>query len=276
MSDGVTSIYLPDLCEIKQARMESATERWLQLSFLGGRSLGHKPGQFVEVSVFGIGEAPISVTSAPSANGTFELCLRKLGNVTGALHRLEVGAKVGIRGPFGNGFPMDEMKGRDILFVAGGLGIIPLRSVINDVLNHRGEYGEVTVLYGAKTPQELLFPEERETWASREDLEYHVTVDRRDETWKGHVGVIPTLFPAIDLDPRNTVACVVGPPIMYRFVVLECLNAGITDHDIILSLERRMKCGVGKCGHCQINHKYVCQDGPVFRYAELKWLEEAL
>jgi sulfhydrogenase subunit gamma (sulfur reductase) len=276
VSEKVTSIYLPELCEIADARMESATERWLKLRFLNGRSLGHKPGQFVEVSVFGIGEAPISVSSAPTANGTFELCLRKLGNVTGALHRLDVGAKVGIRGPFGNGFPIDAMKGRNILFVGGGLGIIPLRSAINDVLNHRSDYGKVTILYGAKTPAELLFAEERQGWESRDDVDYHITVDRGDESWKGHVGVITTLFPEVDIDPRNTVACVVGPPVMYRFVILECLNAGIAEHDIILSLERRMKCGVGKCGHCQINHKYVCQDGPVFTYRELKWLEEAL
>ncbi len=278
MANETTSIYLPEICEIKDARMESQTERWMKLGFLNGRSLGHTPGQFVEVSVFGIGEAPISVSSAPSSNGEFELCLRKIGNVTSALHALDIGAKVGVRGPFGKGFPMEEMKGHDILFVGGGLGIIPLRSAINTVLDdaNRGDYGKVIIVYGAKTPGELLFPEERKIWEERDDVEYHVTVDQGDESWTGHVGVITTLFPELSFDPRKTVACVVGPPIMYRFVLLECLNAGLTEHDIILSLERHMKCGVGKCGHCQINHKYVCQDGPVFRYSELKWLEEAL
>jgi NAD(P)H-flavin reductase len=253
------------------------TEKLFTLELPGGRSLGNEPGQFVEVSLFGIGEAPISITSSPSrSNGTFEMCVRRVGDVTNAMHRLEEGAMVGIRGPFGHGFPIEKMKGKDVLFAAGGLGLPPLRSLINEVLDQRGFFDRVIILYGTKEPSEILFKDELQEWAERDDVEFHMTVDRGDETWTGNVGVITTLFPKVTINPRNTVAATVGPPIMYRFVLMEMLGKGIPDTQIYLSLERRMKCGVGKCGHCQIHEFYCCQDGPVFRYADVKGLEEAL
>jgi len=252
-------------------------EKLFVLELPDGQHLGNEPGQFVEVSLFGIGEAPISISSSPSrSNGTFELCVRRVGDVTNALHTLEPGALVGVRGPFGHAFPVDRMKGKDILFAAGGLGLAPLRSLINEVLDSRGSFGRVIVLYGTKQPSEILFKDELLEWAEREDVEFHMTVDRGDDTWRGHVGVITTLFPRITVNPRNTVAATCGPPIMYRFVLMELLGKGIPETQIYLSLERRMKCGVGKCGHCQINQFYCCQDGPVFRYADIKGLEEAL
>jgi len=252
-------------------------EKLFTLELPNGGSLGNEPGQFVEVSLFGIGEAPISISSSPSrSNGTFELCVRKVGDLTDALHQLEPGAFLGIRGPFGQPFPIGKMKGKDILFAAGGLGLAPLRSLINEVLDQRGSFGRVIILYGTKHPSEILFKDELDEWAGRNDVEFHMTVDRGDETWKGHVGVITTLFPRITVNPRNTVAATCGPPIMYRFVLMELLGKGIPETQIYLSLERRMKCGVGKCGHCQINDLYCCQDGPVFRYADIKGLEEAL
>jgi NAD(P)H-flavin reductase len=239
--------------------------------------LGHAPGQFVMVSVLGVGEAPISITSSPSrSNGRFELCVRRVGNVTNALHTLQEGDTVGIRGPFGIGFPLERMRGKDVLFAPGGLGIAPLRSLINQVIDERGSYGRVIILYGAKRPDELLFVDEVNEWIERDDVECLVTVDRGDETWDGHVGVITTLFPEISINPRNTVAITCGPPIMYRFVLMEMLGKGIPETQIYLSLERRMKCGVGKCGHCQINSLYCCQEGPVFSYANIKGFEEAL
>jgi NAD(P)H-flavin reductase len=239
--------------------------------------LGHDPGQFVMVSVLGVGEAPISITSSPSrSNGRFELCVRRVGNVTNALHTMQEGDKVGIRGPFGTGFPLERMRGKDVLFAPGGLGIAPLRSLINQVIDERGSYGRVIILYGAKRPEELLFVDEVNEWIERDDVECLVTVDRGDETWDGHVGVITTLFPKISVNPRNTVAITCGPPIMYRFVLMEMLGKGIPETQIYLSLERRMKCGVGKCGHCQINSLYCCQEGPVFNYANIKGFEEAL
>ncbi len=270
------SVYLPTMARLLKVESMTELEKVFTLELPGGGNLGNEPGQFVEVSLFGIGEAPISVTSSPSrSNGTFELCVRNVGDLTGALHQLEPGATVGIRGPFGHGFPIAKMKGKDILFVAGGLGLPPLRSLINEVLDQRGSFGRVIILYGCKNPGEILFKDEVAEWAGRDDVEFHQTVDRGDETWEGNVGVITTLFPKITVNPRNTVAATVGPPIMYRFVLMELLGKGIPETQIYLSLERRMKCGVGKCGHCQINDLYCCQDGPVFRYADIKGLEEA-
>jgi sulfite reductase subunit B len=276
VDQGISSLYQPTLAEMVKIEPLSKTEKLFTLHLKDGRDLGHRAGQFVEVSVFGIGEAPISVTSSPTRNGTFELCVRQVGDVTGALHRMEPGSIVGIRGPFGNGFPVDKMKGKDLLFAPGGLGLAPLRSLINQVLDERESFGRVIILYGARNPSELLFKDELARWEVRDDMEFHVTVDRGDESWTGHVGVITTLFPRITVNPRNTVAVTVGPPVMYRFVLMELLSKGIQDGRIYLSLERRMKCGLGKCGHCQINNVYVCQKGPVFSYAQLKELPEAI
>ncbi len=271
------SVYRPAMARLLKVEPMTELETLFTLELPGGRSLGNEPGQFVEVSLFGIGEAPISISSSPSrSNGTFELCVRNVGDVTRNMHGLEPGAVLGVRGPFGHGFPIEKMKGRDILFAAGGLGLAPLRSLINQVLDQRGFFERVIILYGTKQPSEILFKDELLQWAEREDVEFHMTVDRGDESWKGNVGVITTLFPQITINPRNTVAATCGPPIMYRFVLMELLGKGIPETQIYLSLERRMKCGVGKCGHCQINELYCCQDGPVFRYADIKGLEEAL
>ncbi|MBM4329974.1 MAG: oxidoreductase [Deltaproteobacteria bacterium] len=271
-----TSIYLPSLAEIVRVEQLTKMEKLFEIKFKDGQELGHQPGQFVEVSLFGIGEAPISVSSSPTRKGSFELAVRAVGNVTKAMHALDRGATLGIRGPFGKGFPIEELKGKDILFVAGGIGLVPLRSLINYVLDKRQDFGRVLVLFGAKTPAEQLFLDELSRWRQSKNMEYLETVDRSDGQWKGNVGVITTLFPKITIDPKKTVAVIVGPPVMYRFAILEAQVKGIPDDQIIVSLERRMKCGVGKCGHCQINHLYVCQEGPVFSYAKIKDLKEAI
>ena len=271
-----TSIYLPSLAEIVRTEQLTKMEKLFEIKLQNDQELGHQPGQFVEVSLFGIGEAPISVSSSPTQKGSFELAVRAVGNVTKTLHTLNRGATLGIRGPFGKGFPIEEMKGKDILFVAGGIGLVPLRSLINYVLDNRSHFGRVFVLFGAKTPAEQLFLDELAKWRQSKDMEYWETVDRSDGQWKGNVGVITTLFPKITVDPQKTIAVIVGPPIMYRFAILEAQVKGIPDDQIIVSLERRMKCGVGKCGHCQINHIYVCQEGPVFSYAKIKDLKEAI
>ena len=239
--------------------------------------IGFKTGQFIELTVPGVGEAPFVITSSPSrSNGTFELCVRRVGDVTSALYSLQPGDMLGFRAPLGNGFPIEKMRGKDLLFAPGGIGLPPLRSLINQVLDERGSFGRVIILYGAKRPDELLFRDELDEWVARDDVECLITVDRGDETWDGHVGVITTLFGGVNVNPRNTVAVTCGPPIMYRFVLMELLGKGIPETQIYLSLERRMKCGVGKCGHCQINNMYCCQDGPVFTYAQIKGVEEAL
>ena len=269
-------VYMPTMARLLQVEQLTGLEKLFTLELPEGQSLGNEPGQFVEVSLFGIGEAPISVSSSPGrSNGTFELCVRCVGDVTRAMHQLERGAQLGIRGPFGNPFPIDKMKGKDVLFAAGGLGLAPLRSLINEVLDQRSQFGRVIILYGTKQPSEILFKDELVQWAGRGDVEFHMTVDRGDKNWEGNVGVITTLFPKITINSRATVAATCGPPIMYRFVLMELLGKGIPETQIYLSLERRMKCGVGKCGHCQINGLYCCQDGPVFRYADIKGFEEA-
>lgn len=279
ISQAVTDVspYLPRWAEVSRIEDLTQSEKLFELSLIGDDGpLGHRPGQFVELSIMGIGEAPISVSSPPGPGASFELAVRRMGSVTGAMHRLRLGDRVGIRGPFGTHFPTQETRGKDILFVAGGIGLVPLRSFIKLVLGNRDDYGEVTVLFGARNPSERLFLEELEEWKQRKDMHYLETVDRPDGEWKGNVGVITTLFPRIRVDPSRTYCVVVGPPVMYRFVIAESKAQGISDDRIFLSLERRMKCGLGKCGHCQINHLYVCQDGPVFRYSDIFDLKEAL
>jgi sulfhydrogenase subunit gamma (sulfur reductase) len=272
-----SSIYLPTPARIASIRQLSPLEKLFTMELPSNFSLDHRPGQFVEVSVLGIGEAPISITSSPSrSNGVFELCVRNAGTLTNALHNMEVGTFVGIRGPFGHGFPVERFRGKDILFTPGGLGLAPLRSLINEVLDNRGKYGRVTILYGARTPNDLLFKEELEEWANRDDVTVHLTVVIPDENWTGNVGVITTLFDKVQVYARNTVAVVVGPPVMYKFVLMELLGKNIAEGNIWFSFERRMKCGVGKCGHCQMQHIYTCQSGPAFTYADIKHLEEAL
>ena len=272
-----TSAYLPATARIADVRPLTQLEKLFTIELPGSLSLNHAPGQFVELSVFGVGEAPFSISSSPSrSNGTFELCVRQAGQVTDALHALRPGDAVGIRGPFGRGFPVRRFRGKDLLFLPGGLGLAPLRSLINQVLDERSNYGRVIILYGARHPSELLFQDELALWSARGDVEVQVTVDRSDDNWQGHVGVITTLIPEVQLYAPNTVAFTVGPPVMYRFVLVELLGKGIREGNIWLSLERRMKCGIGKCGHCQINHLYACLDGPCFPYAQIKRLEEAL
>lgn len=267
---------MPDLAEIVRKDRLTETETLYQLRLSDGTELGQQPGQFVELSVFGIGEAPLSVSSSPTRGETFEVCVRRVGDVTTAMERLKLGAQIGVRGPFGRGFPLDEMRGRDVLIIAGGLGIVPLRSLIVNVLDERGDFGEVTVLYGCKSPNELLFKDEITRWAARDDLSFQLTTDIAEPGWKGNVGPVTTLFRRLTIDAKNTVPVMVGPPVMFKHVVKQVLACGIPEDRIILSLERRMKCGIGECGHCQINGMYVCQDGPVFTYAELKRLEEAM
>jgi sulfhydrogenase subunit gamma (sulfur reductase) len=275
--DSENHLFMPVAARVTRVKPLTALESILTLQLPEGLSLDHRPGQFVEISLLGIGEAPISISSSPSrSNGSFELCVRKVGDVTQAIHRLQPGDMLGVRGPFGHGFPYEKFRGKDILFAPGGLGLAPLRSLINQVLDERALYGRVLLLYGARNPSELLFKDELEAWGKRGDVELMLTVDQGDENWKGHVGVITTLFRDTSVYPRNTVAITCGPPVMYRFVLMELLGKGISEGNIYLSLERRMKCGIGKCGHCQINNVYACQSGPVFSYSEIKGLEEAL
>ncbi|MFC2099863.1 4Fe-4S dicluster domain-containing protein [Candidatus Bipolaricaulota bacterium] len=269
-------LYAPTPAKLVRVETLAANEKVFEFAFEDGSTLGHAPGQFVEISVLGIGEAPISISSSPTRGDTFELAVRNVGNVTRAIHGLETGATVGIRGPFGNGFPIETLEWKDLLLVAGGIGLFPLRSLIQHVIDHRESFGRVIILYGAASPEVRMFAAELETWKQDASIEFHETVDRGNDEWKGNVGVITTLIPGIEISPAKTMSITVGPPIMYRFVVGELKKKGLADEQIIMSLERRMKCGVGKCGHCQINGIYACQEGPVFTLAELRNLREAV
>jgi len=261
---------------IRSTRRMTRLEKFFEITLPGQESLNHEPGQFVMVSVPGVGEAPISVASSPAKKDSFELVVRNAGAVSAALHALGNGDVVGIRGPFGKGFPTGMFKGRDLLLVSGGLGIVPLRSLINFVIDNRGDFGKVTILLGCKTPQDMLFGDEVGQWVKRLDINCSCTVDRSDPDWKGNVGLITALIPGVSLEAKRTFAVIVGPPIMYKFVILELLKKEIPARQIILSLERHMKCGMGKCGHCQIGEYYCCQDGPVFSYDRIQGKPEAL
>lgn len=275
--DTKNDIYLPLPTTVKKVKPITKLESFFSCRLDSDEELGHMPGQFVEVSIPGIGEAPISVSSSPTRKGSFEMVVRNVGNVSEAMHKLETGDKIFIRGPFGTTFPVDKaMKGKDILFVCGGIGIVPVRSAIQYVLDNREDYGRVIILFGAKTPRDRLFVEELEQWRKEKNVTILETVDHRDEGWSGPEGVITTLLPLVKIDKENTVAVICGPPIMYKFVIIVLREAGLSDDQIYLSLERHMKCGVGKCGHCQINNIYVCQDGPVFKFSDISDVEEAV
>jgi len=259
----------------KEPLAEAVTLYTFQLD--DGRSLAHNPGQFILLSIFGVGEAPFSISSPPTKNShTFELAVRRIGNVTQALDRLAVGGRVGIRGPYGTSFPVHKFVGKDTLIVAGGLGYIPLRSLLHYQLRHRDEFGRITVLVGTRDPASRIFREQLAELSRRRDVDVRETVDVGDASWKGNVGVITTLLPKVQVEPLNTYVAMVGPPVMYRFVIEECRKMGIESERIYVSLERKMKCGLGKCGHCQINGLNACVDGPVFCYTELEPLEEAI
>lgn len=262
--------------KIIRAKKVTEQEKLFEIVLPNAESLDHDPGQFVEASLFGIGEAPISIASSPTQRHSFDLCVRAVGKVTNAMHKLESGDEIGIRGPFGVGFPVRILEGNDLLFVAGGLGIVPMRSLINYVINNRRDFGKINILLGCKTPKDMLFGDEVEEWQKRLDVNFSCTVDRADPEWAGNVGLITSLIPGVTLDPNRTFAVVVGPPIMYKFVIKELLAKKIPERQIYVSLERHMKCGLGRCGHCQIEDIYCCQDGPVFSYDKIKHIKGAV
>jgi sulfhydrogenase subunit gamma (sulfur reductase) len=266
---------------IRKARVSAArhlteNEKLFEIGLHGGATLDHEPGQFVMVSVFGVGEIPVSIASSPTNRGSFDLCVRAVGKVTRAMHKLGAGDEVGIRGPYGKGFPIGRLEGNDLLIIAGGLGVAPLRSLINYVLDNRRDFGKVHILLGCRTPKDLLFTDELSHWQERTDVLYQCTVDRGAPDWAGNVGLITTLIPGVDIDTARTYAVIVGPPVMYKFVLRELLHKHIPEDQILVSFERHMKCGMGKCGRCQIQNLYCCQDGPVFNYNDIKNMSEAL
>jgi len=228
------------------------------------------PGQFNMLYVFGVGEVPISISGDPSKPETLLHTTRAVGTVTNAMRKLRRGGLVGVRGPFGTSWPVEEAKGRDVVIVTGGIGLPPLRPSVYQLLSKKQEYGKLVLLYGARTPEDIVYGQEIEQWRKRSDIAVDVTVDRATGQWRGNVGVVTTLIPKATFDPANTIAMIVGPEIMMRFTIAELQRRGLRDESIHISMERNMKCGFGFCGHCQFGPFFVCKDGPVFRYDRVK------
>ncbi len=272
-------LYLPEKAFIRKIEKFTDFENFYRLELASGKPLGHVPGQFVQVSLLGIGEAPISISSPPSNDNLFDLCVRRVGNVTNKLHTLKEGDHIWIRGPYGRGYDYDiqeKMAGKHLLFIAGGIGYAPLRSMINMVIRNNKNYKKITILYGCKTPAERMYKAELEKIENAgENIELMETVDNPYPDWKKNVGVITTLIPKVKIeDPAEIIAAIVGPPVMYKFVILSLIKISVPKENIYMSLERRMKCGIGKCGHCQMGGIYVCQEGPVFNFGFLENKEE--
>ena len=263
---ALKNVYLPKQVKITEVIDETPDVK----TFVLDLDMDHLPGQFVEVSVFGVGEMPISIGTSPTRN--FAVSVKKVGKVSSALHNLKPGDVVGIRGPYGKGFPIKELEGHDLLLVGGGIGLPPLRALIEYVLDNKDNFGRMQLLYGARTPKDLVYKYLFPKW--RKEFDVLLTVDYADETWLEYEGVVTKLFPKICMDPKKTYAVIVGPPIMIKYAVLGLVDAGFSDDRILISLERMMKCGLGTCGHCNIGKYYVCKDGPVFKYSQVKDIPE--
>lgn len=258
--------FLPQPWRVERRRRELIGAVTLELAPLAGARPDFAPGQFNMLYVFGVGEVAISLSGDAERGTTFVHTLRNVGAVSGALTALQVGASVGVRGPFGRGWPLAEAEGADVLLVAGGLGLAPLRPALYAILARRERYGRVVIMVGSRSPEDILYRRELEHWRRRPDLEVLLTVDHADADWRGHVGVVPALIPHAGLDPAETLALVCGPEVMMRFTANALLAAGVRPGRIHLSMERNMKCAVGQCGHCQFGPFFVCKDGPVLRY----------
>lgn len=269
--------YIPMKARVEEVWDETRDIKTFRLKLLDGK-FKFSPGQFVEVSIFGVGEAPISIASDPDVEDYIELSVRRVGNVTGALFRIGKGGIVGIRGPYGRGWPLEECKGRHILVIGGGCGGGALRSAILYLLKNRNRYGDVEILYGARTPSDVMYLREFEEIAEKELCRVMLTVDYVPEgvVWHYSKGLVTSLFDKIGVDPRMTSVFICGPEVMMKYAVRELLSLGFEARSIYLSMERRMKCGLGLCGHCQIGSKYVCLDGPVFSYEEIAPLPDKI
>lgn len=254
--------YIPRFMPIEKVTKETNDTSLFRLKF----DKDYQPGQFVQASVLGIGECPISIGSYEKNH--MDLCIRNVGNVTDAILKLKPGDKLGIRGPYGKGYPMKDFFGRNIIVIGGGTGVAPLRGVIDFIEENEEKYGEVSIFFGFRGPEEILFKQDIDKWKKLFNLS--ITVDKADKKWKGNIGVITTLLEKAKLNKDNSVVITCGPPIMIKFVIQQLTSQGFDERQIWVSLERHMKCGIGKCGRCMINGRLVCEDGPVFNYLDAK------
>lgn len=271
-------VTVPETAVIDEIRDEIEDVRTFYFSFENpgvARAFRARSGQFVMCTVYGAGEFAVSLPFSPEDDRP-HLSVRQVGKVTRALHELRPGDKIGLRGPFGNGFPFESIKGKNVIYVAGGIGLIPLRSSIVHVLQHRQDFGRIILIYGSKSSQELMYRDMIEKWKATEGFETYFTIDRPEPGWTGPVGFVHTLVAPAKVPVENTVAFVCGPPLMFNSVIKELLAAGIKDESIMSTLERHMKCGIGKCQHCAIGRTLVCTDGPVYTYKQIKTLGEQI
>jgi sulfhydrogenase subunit gamma (sulfur reductase) len=269
--------YIPMLTAVKDIVSENKVNdiKTIELVFKKEEdyeNFNYVPGQFAEISFIGKGECPIGIASSPTEEGSIKFTIKKMGTVTSAFHNCEIGDTIGIRGPFGNGWPMEEMKGKNIVVIGGGFAFSTLRSLVIYLLNdkYRKDYSDITVIYGNRDSGEVLYRDVLEEWEQREDINLVLTIDREEKDWTREVGFVAAIVKKVAPAPENAVAVVCGPPIMIRTAVAELVGLGWKDEQILNSLEMRMKCGIGKCGRCNIGNKFVCVDGPVFSLAELK------
>ena len=277
MTGALPNPWLPTPCRVRRVSRETPDTFTLEIEAVRTETT-FLPGQFNMLYVFGVGEVPVSMSGDPASPGVVVHTVKSVGPVTTALCGLREGSVVGARGPYGRPWPMAETKHGDLLLVAGGLGLAPLRPVVHHVLRHRRDYGAVTILVGARTPDDLLYRSELERWHERDDVELLVTVDNARAGWKGHVGVAPALLPRVNVDATRTTALVCGPEVMMRFTVRELGRLGVADDRLYVSMERNMKCAVGFCGRCQYGPSFICKDGPVVRFDRIRnlfWVKEA-
>ncbi|MDP2744013.1 MAG: FAD/NAD(P)-binding protein [Dehalococcoidia bacterium] len=269
--------FAPNLAVLKEARDLTPDVRLLSIELMDEKlrgSFDYKPGQFAFVSAFGVGESPFGIVSSPHRNEGLKFAVRKVGTVTRALHDLEPGGLVGVRGPFGNHFPLDDYRGKNIIIIGGGIGMAPLRPVINSILDNRGSYGELLIVNGARSPMDLVFADEFDTWAASPKTKVELTVDKGGDSWMGRVALIPAVVKELKPSPENAVAVICGPPIMIRFVLMALKELSFAPQQIVTTLEAKMKCGLGKCARCNVGDKYVCQDGPVFTLEQISGFVE--
>jgi NAD(P)H-flavin reductase len=265
--EPVSDPMLPAPCRIQRVRKETDDTFTVELEPANGKgSFSFRPGQFNMLYIHGVGEIPISICGDPADTQTFRHTTRVVGVVTRAMRRFRSGAVLGVRGPFGSAWPIEEATGHDVVIVAGGIGLAPLRPALYRLLAQRGRYGKIVLLYGARTPQDILFPRELERWRGQFDLEVYVTVDRATGAWHGNVGVVTTLIPRAPFDATNAIALICGPEVMMRYTVRELQRRGVASDHIHVSMERNMKCAIGFCGHCQYGPAFICKDGPIFRF----------
>ncbi|MCL5037982.1 MAG: FAD/NAD(P)-binding protein [Chloroflexi bacterium] len=260
--------YIPFTAEIMKVTDETPDIKTFEIN-ITDPDWNHKPGQFLELSLLGAGECPISISSAPIQLPTLDLSIKRAGIVTEAVHQLYPGEVVGVRGPYGRPFPMEEWRSKNLLIIGGGIGLAPLRPIIQQALCQRELYGDLTILYGARSPADLVFKEELKEWEGAPGTDVYLTVDKGGGEWDGHVGFVPAYLEELGPSPENTVAVTCGPPIMIRFVLKALEKMNFTPEQIITTLEMKMQCGVGLCGRCGLGDKYICIDGPVFSYAEI-------